>query len=128
MCIRDRRYAVGPDAPWEQSFADGRAGLAWVRAHAAELDIHPAKVAVVGFSAGGHLATSLGTLSDNRPDALVLGYPVTLAEFGPVMGKEVPDTPAAVTQDTPPTLLFSCLLYTSPSPRDRTRSRMPSSA
>ena len=26
------------------------------------------------------------------------------------------------------TQLFSCLLYTSPSPRDRTRSRMPSSA
>ena len=101
------RYAVGPDAPWEQSFADGRAGLAWVRAHAAELDIDPAKVAVVGFSAGGHLATSLGTLADDRPDALVLGYPVTLAEFGPVMGKEVPDTPAAVTQDTPPTFLFS---------------------
>ena len=25
-------------------------------------------------------------------------------------------------------LLYSCLLYTSPSPRDRTRSRMPSSA
>ena len=25
-------------------------------------------------------------------------------------------------------ILFSCLLYTSPSPRDRTRSRMPSSA
>ena len=25
-------------------------------------------------------------------------------------------------------ILFACLLYTSPSPRDRTRSRMPSSA
>ena len=25
-------------------------------------------------------------------------------------------------------MLYSCLLYTSPSPRDRTRSRMPSSA
>ena len=25
-------------------------------------------------------------------------------------------------------LVFACLLYTSPSPRDRTRSRMPSSA
>src|SRR5450759_4950108 len=59
------RYAVGPDAPWEQSFADGRAGLAWVRAHAAELDIDPAKVAVVGFSSGGPLDTRLGTLSDN---------------------------------------------------------------
>lgn len=101
------RYAVGPDAPWEQSYADGRAGLSWVRGHAAELDIDPTKVAAVGFSAGGHLATSLGTAPDDRPNALVLGYPVTLAEFGPVMGKETPDTPSAVTKDTPPTFLFS---------------------
>ena len=101
------RYAVGPDAPWEQSFADGRAGLSWVREHAAELGIDAGKVAAVGFSAGGHLAASLGTLSDNRPDALVLGYPVTLAEFGPLMGKEVPDLPPAVAADTPPTFLFS---------------------
>ena len=27
-----------------------------------------------------------------------------------------------------PAMYFTCLLYTSPSPRDRTRSRMPSSA
>ena len=27
-----------------------------------------------------------------------------------------------------PILVYGCLLYTSPSPRDRTRSRMPSSA
>ena len=27
-----------------------------------------------------------------------------------------------------PAMLYACLLYTSPSPRDRTRSRMPSSA
>jgi len=101
------RYAVGPDAPWEMSFADGRKGLAWVREHAAELDIDPAKVAAVGFSAGGHLAASLGTLTEDRPDALVLGYPVTLAEFGPVMGTEVPDLPPAVTAETPPTFLFS---------------------
>ena len=33
-------------------------------------------------------------------------------------------------QELPPkfTMLYACLLYTSPSPRDRTRSRMPSSA
>jgi acetyl esterase/lipase len=101
------RYAVGPDVPWEHSFADGKAGLAWVREHAAELGIDPTKVAAVGFSAGGHLATSLGTLSDDSPDALVLGYPVTLAEFGAVMAKEIPDTPATVSKDTPPTFLFS---------------------
>ena len=32
------------------------------------------------------------------------------------------------TGETEPTTIYSCLLYTSPSPRDRTRSRMPSSA
>ena len=31
-------------------------------------------------------------------------------------------------QNPPPPFAYSCLLYTSPSPRDRTRSRMPSSA
>ena len=30
--------------------------------------------------------------------------------------------------DTPPTKIDCCLLYTSPSPRDRQKSRMPSSA
>ena len=34
-----------------------------------------------------------------------------------------------ITQETyAPGILRACLLYTSPSPRDRTRSRMPSSA
>ena len=35
---------------------------------------------------------------------------------------------AQVTIETNGTMLMGCLLYTSPSPRDRTRSRMPSSA
>ena len=30
--------------------------------------------------------------------------------------------------ETTPQVVYTCLLYTSPSPRDRTRSRMPSSA
>lgn len=101
------RYATGPDAPWATSFADGRAGLAWLRQHASELDIDPARIAAVGFSAGGHLAASLGTAGDDRPDALVLGYPVTLGEFGPLIGKEILDVVGAVTDDTPPTFLFS---------------------
>ena len=37
-------------------------------------------------------------------------------------------TGAYATLDVPSGIPFSCLLYTSPSPRDRTRSRMPSSA
>ena len=35
---------------------------------------------------------------------------------------------AFVMAQEPDSLYYSCLLYTSPSPRDRTRSRMPSSA
>lgn len=47
--------------------------------------IDPDKIAVLGFSAGGHLAASLGALwndpgiglpAESRPDALVLCYPV----------------------------------------------------
>lgn len=100
------RYSTGPDAPWEHSFADGRAALAWLRAHAGELAIDPDRIAVVGFSAGGHLAASLGTDAD-APTALVLGYPVTLAEFGAPMGKEILDVPSVVTPVYPPTFLFS---------------------
>lgn len=62
-----------------------------VRERSAEWHIDPTKVAVMGFSAAGHLAASLGTLwndpqlslpESSRPDALVLCYPViTLGEY-----------------------------------------------
>ena len=38
------------------------------------------------------------------------------------------DDPAAIQHENPVCMADRCLLYTSPSPRDRTRSRMPSSA
>lgn len=58
-----------------------------VRENAADWHIDPEKIAVMGFSAGGHLAASLGAFWPNfsentRPNALVLCYPViTLGEF-----------------------------------------------
>lgn len=64
--------------------------LALLRQNATELNIDPTSIAVCGFSAGGHLAASLGvhwnkeylqneickTPGQNRPDALILSYPV----------------------------------------------------
>ena len=46
-------------------------------------------------------------------------------------GEEIPekeDTPPVKAAPSAPAQPVDCLLYTSPSPRDRTRSRMPSSA
>ena len=101
------RYAVGPESPFEMSFDDAKAALAWIRDNAAALHIDPTKVAAVGFSAGGHLAATLGVGAPVRPGALVLGYPVTKADLGPLMGKEILDTVAAVDASTPPTFVFS---------------------
>ena len=73
--------------------ADINRAVRWVRYHAEEYNIDPEKIAVLGFSAGGHLATMGATQYDAgledgdeidrvscRPDAAVLCYPVvTLA-------------------------------------------------
>ncbi len=70
--------------------------VALARSKATEWHIDPEKIIVAGFSAGGHLAASLGTMwnegfisealgvsaEDIKPNALLLGYPViTSGEF-----------------------------------------------
>ena len=101
------RYSVGPKAPFEQSFEDANMSMKYLHEHAGDLHINPEKIAVVGFSAGGHLAAALGTMGEIRPRAMVLGYPVTLDDFGPIMGKKIPSCDRKVTRKTPPAFIFS---------------------
>ncbi len=82
------RYTV--KQPFPAPMLDLARALQWVRAHADEYRVDSRRIAVCGFSAGGHLTASLGTLWDRpflyqpldttpediRPDALILGYPV----------------------------------------------------
>lgn len=71
------------DTPPQAAVADARASLRWVQTHATELGIDPARIAVGGNSAGGHVAlwTALSSVppgSDpaesplTKPAALVL--------------------------------------------------------
>lgn len=79
------RYAVGDDAAHGLPLRQLAAAIGLVRQHAAAWYVQPDKIAVCGFSAGGHLALSGAVLAvpglpdPPRPDAVILGYPVITA-------------------------------------------------
>lgn len=56
------RYTADATTPIDKALQDGAAAMDYLRANAAELEIDPQQIAAVGFSAGGHLVASLGTL------------------------------------------------------------------
>ncbi|MCX6888929.1 MAG: alpha/beta hydrolase [Verrucomicrobia bacterium] len=61
-------YVLGSktkEGVWPQNIADCRNAVRWVRVHAKELGVDPARIAVAGGSAGGYLALMVG-LSDDR--------------------------------------------------------------
>ena len=57
---------------------DGRAALQFLRDNATDLCLDPKRIGVMGFSAGGHLASTIAThlTGDERPAFQVLYYPV----------------------------------------------------
>jgi predicted peptidase len=57
--------------------ADGRAAIVYVRKHAAEFNIEPGRVGIMGFSAGGTVAASAmyNYSKENRPDFSAPVYP-----------------------------------------------------
>ena len=114
---------------------DGQRAIRLVRARAKEWNIDPARIGVMGFSAGGHLASTLGTHFDagaadnadpieragSRPDFLILCYPVIslTADYthkGSVANLLGPSpdpkllgnlsNDTQVTPETPPTFIF----------------------
>ena len=85
-------YRISPNRH-PAALHDVASAVAWVRAHAEEFCAKEDAIAVMGFSAGGHAACSLGVFWPNdalmgeagltseavRPDAMVLCYPVITA-------------------------------------------------
>lgn len=84
------RYRLGPTYRHPTMLGDAQRAIRTVRARAGEWRVDPTRVGVIGFSAGGHLASSAGTHFDvhaveaadaidganARPDFMMLIYPV----------------------------------------------------
>ena len=129
------RYRLGPRYQHPIELGDAQRALRVVRSRAAEWHIAPDRIGMMGFSAGGHLASSASTHADagkadaadpidrvsSRPDFTVLAYPViSLVEAFTHKGSrenllgENPDPELArslssetqVTASTPPAFLF----------------------
>lgn len=123
-------YSVAP-ARWPQALLETAAALGWIRANAERYGVDPGKIAVCGFSAGGHLAGCAANLWNHpvlaplglpagqlRPDAAILCYPViTMGQLGSAMTRAnlfgeapvVPETSleTSVTGQNPPTFLWA---------------------
>lgn len=83
-------YSVGENAVNDQPFMEASMAMHEIRTNAEEWNVIPDKIAVCGFSAGGHLAGCIGILSEQkefcdkvgltteqiRPNAQILVYPV----------------------------------------------------
>ncbi len=130
------KYRLGPTYHYPAEQADAQRAIRTVRARAAELGLDPNHIGMWGFSAGGHLTATAGTLYDHklyppadaidqqsaRPDFLILAYPViTMDPKYAHMGSRTAllgDSPSPaliallspeqhVTANTPPTFLFA---------------------
>jgi acetyl esterase/lipase len=128
------KYRLGPKYHHPIELGDAQRAIRAVRSKAAEYRVMPDRIGIMGFSAGGHLASTAGTHFDagnpgapdpidragSRPDFLVLCYPVI--SFGPFAHRgslqmllgDNPDPKLVenlsnelqVTAQTPPAFLF----------------------
>ena len=108
---------VGPYGEAPMALEDAQRTLSLVRYHAAEWNIDPHKIGVIGFSAGGHLVTATGTHFNKRayaevdaadkvscrPDFAVALYPGHLWNDEDKVDQLNPNVP--VSNQTPPTFI-----------------------
>ncbi len=128
------RYRLGPANHHPAMQEDAARAIRTTRSKAKEWGIDPGRIGVIGFSAGGHLASTIGTHFDagnpeskdpierasSRPDRMILIYPVVSmnppythggsrrnllgADPSPELANSLSNE-TQVTKDTPPTFL-----------------------
>lgn len=129
------KYRLGPRYNHPSPMQDATRAMRTVRARAKEWNLDPNRIGILGFSAGGHLASTIATHFDggdpnatdpierasSRPDIAVLAYPVISMDAAITHAGSrknlLGDTPSPelvellsnekqVTPQTPPTFLF----------------------
>ncbi len=124
-------YSVSP-CVFPTALEEVSNSLKLIRENAEKWNVDPDKIAVCGFSAGGHLTASIGTLwnseesikcadKSNKPNALILSYPVISSgekahrgSFNNLLGDRKDDKEMLeylslenrVSKDTPPTFIW----------------------
>lgn len=134
------KYRLGMRYHQPNQLLDAARALRTIRARAKEWNLDTKRIGILGFSAGGHLASTLGTHFDagkadskdeiekasSRPDLMVLIYPViSMGEFTHQGSKLnlLGENPSAeliklysnelqVTKETPPTFLVHTMTDT----------------
>ena len=101
------RYSVGADAAWPNPLDDYEQAISLIRERAEQWHVIPDKIAVIGFSAGGHLAGAAATMSVNRPNAAILGYAVLRRDTSLEIGTDNPGIVEHVDENTCPCFLFA---------------------
>jgi acetyl esterase/lipase len=144
------KYRLGPRYHHPIELGDAQRAIRMVRARAQEFGVVPDRIGMMGFSAGGHLASTAATHFDSgktdaadaidrassRPDFLILGYPVISSDpairhagsFRNLLG-ENPDpklledlsNELRVTPETPPTFIFQTNADTTVVPENSVR-------
>lgn len=117
-------YYRMPNGHWTIPSEDAQTALEIIHKNAKEWNINQNKIGIMGFSAGGHLASTAGThfkTKNQRPAFMILGYPVITMDKGKthlgsrinLLGENPTDeliklysNELQVTKKTPPTFLF----------------------
>jgi len=127
------KYRLGAKYNHPTPLNDAQRAVRYTRSRAKELKIDPERVGIMGFSAGGHLASTVGTRTtdagnasdpidkfSSRPSFMILMYPVITLKgkfahngsrinlLGKTPSDELVDSlcnETQVTKDTPPTFI-----------------------
>lgn len=101
------RYSVGVHRMWPNPLNDYEQTMELIKSNSEKWHVDVNRIAVVGFSAGGHLAACAATVARNRPAAAILGYAAMKKEICDMCQPGMPYPVEHVDDNTPPCFLFA---------------------